>query len=233
MESKQISRIAGTLIFIGIIAGVLSVVPSVEDEKYLEIIYLNKTKVLISALFQFLLIPIFIGFALILYPILKQYNSILSIGFVGFRFMAGVFQLIGIIVLPAFIILSEKYTTGINSNLIFYETVGEILQLSRNLINHLGVIIATGLGNLLLYSILYKEKNIPIWLSTWGITGNILIMTASFLILFQLIEVISTEYIIITTPILLQEIILAIWLIRKGLRHSKYYVDNNINPIAY
>lgn len=233
MGSKKNSRIAGTLIFIGIIVGVLSIISSVENEKYLEIVHLNKNQIFIGAFFQFLLIPIYIGFALILYPILKVYNSILSIGFVGFRFMAGVFQLLGIILLPAFIILSEGYSIEINSNLIFYKTAGEILQLSRDLINHLGVIIATGLGNLLLYSIFYKEKSIPIWLSTWGIIGNLLIIIASFLILFQRIEVISTEYIIITTPILLQEIILAIWLIKKGLRYSKYYVENNINPITH
>tara|TARA_R110002050_G_scaffold177889_2_gene311122 strand:- start:1608 stop:2282 length:675 start_codon:yes stop_codon:yes gene_type:complete len=221
MVNKQFSKIAGCLIFIGIATGVLSIIPSVESEKYLEIVYQNKTKVLIGALFQFLLIPIYIGFSLILYYLLRQYNSILSIGFIGFRFMAGVFQLIGIILLPAFILLSEKYSTGIDSNLIFYETAGEILKISRDLINHLGVIIATGLGNLLLYSILYKEKNIPIWLSIWGITGNVLIMLAGILILFQLIEVISTEYVIIATPILLQEIILAIWLIKYGLKHTK------------
>lgn len=221
MKNKRNSRIAGILILLGIITGVFSIIPSVDNQKYLEIVYPNKINVLIGAFFQFLLIPIYISFSLLLYPILKQYSSILSIGFVGFRFMAGVFQLIGIILLPTYILLSEKYLIGINSNSIFYETIGEILQLSRDLINHLGVILATGLGNLLLYSIFHKEKIIPIWLSVWGISGNILIMTASFLILFQLLEVISIEYLIITTPLLLQEIILAIWLIKNGLRQQK------------
>tara|TARA_R110002050_G_scaffold585_3_gene4220 strand:- start:2937 stop:3605 length:669 start_codon:yes stop_codon:yes gene_type:complete len=221
MGSKQISKIAGTLILIGIIVGLLSIIPSVENEKYLETVYSNKTQIYIGAFFQFLLIPIYIGFALILYPLLKQYNSILSIGFFGFRFMAGVFQLLGIILLPAFIILSKNYSIGINPNLMFYETTGEILKISRDLINHFGVILATGIGNLFLYSIFYKEKNIPKWISVWGITGNILIIISSFLILFQLIEVISTVYIIISTPLILQEIILAIWLIKKGLKTYK------------
>ncbi|CAZ97367.1 DUF4386 domain-containing protein [Zobellia galactanivorans] len=231
MEYKQISRIAGVLIFIGIITGILSVVPSVDSEKYLEIVYPNKSKILIGALFQFLLIPIYIGFSLILYPILKQGNNILSIGFVGFRFMAGVFQLIGIILLPSFIILSEKYSTEINFDIKYYETTGQILQLSRDLVNHLGVILATGLGNLFLYRIFYKEKNIPIWLSVWGVIGNILIMAASFLILFQRIKVVSIEYLILTTPLLVQEIILAIWLIKKGLKNPKTSNSNQFNPL--
>lgn len=224
MEGKQISKIAGFLIFVGIIAGILSIIPSIESKKYLEIVYQNKFKVLTGAFFQFLLVPIYIGFSLIMHSLLKQYNRVLSIGFVGFRFMAGTFQLIGLILLPVFILLSKKYSITTDSSLIFYKTAGEILKITRDLVNHLGVIMATGLGNLLLYSILYKEKNIPIWLSIWGISGNILIILASFLIFFKLIEVISTEYIIISIPLILQEIILAIWLIKKGLILKK----NNI-----
>ena len=224
MESKQITKLAGALIFIGIIVGILSVTPSVESENYLEILYINKTKVLIAALFQFLLVPVYIGFSLLLYPLIKQNNRVLSIGFVGFRFMAGAFQLLGIILLPALIFLSEKYSMGNSSNFIFFETVGEILKIFRDLINHLGVIVATGLGNLLLYSILYKEKNIPIWLSIWGLVGNVVIIVGSFLILFQLIDIISIEYIVMTIPLLLQEVVLAFWLIKNGFRYTKILI---------
>ena len=70
-----------------------------------------------------------------------------------------------------------------------------MLKMIRDLTNHLGVMVATGLGNLLLYYILFSGKYIPRWLSVWGIIGNILILLASFLILFQLVDVISTAYI--------------------------------------
>ena len=130
MESKQISKLAGTLIFLGIIAGILSITPTVESVNYLEVVYLNKTKVLIAALFQFLLVPIYIGFSLIFYPLIKQNNRVHSIGFVGFRFMAGAFQLLGVILLPAFIFLSEKYSSGISNNLMLFDMV-EVLHPSH------------------------------------------------------------------------------------------------------
>jgi len=217
-SNKKNSRIAGILIILGIIAGVLSIVPSVESENFLKEVYSNRNQVLTGAIFQFFLVPIYIGFSLILYQILRNYNNALSIGFVGFRIMAGVFQLIGIILLPIFILLSQKYLAQTTSELVFYETLGEMLQLFRDLTNHLGVMLATGLGNLLLYYIFYKGKHIPVWLSLWGIIGNTLIMLASFLILFQLIEVVSTEYGIMTIPLVLQEVVLAIWLMIKGLK---------------
>lgn len=217
-SNKKTSRIAGGLIILGIIAGILSVVPSIESEDFLEKVYPNKNQVLTGAIFQFFLVPIYIGFSLILYQVLRNYNKTLAIGFVGFRIMAGVFQLIGIILLPISILLSQKYLTQTSSELAFYETAGEFLHLFRDLTNHLGVILATGLGNLLLYYIFYKGKHIPVWLSLWGIIGNTLIMLASFLILFQLIEVVSPEYGIMAIPLVLQELVLAIWLIIKGLK---------------
>jgi len=222
-----ISRIAGILIILGIVSGILSIVSSVESESFLNEVYPNKNRVLIGAIFQFLLVPIYIGFSLVLYPILKKYNKTLSIGFIGFRIMAGVFQLLGIILLPIFILLSQKFLAQTNTDLMIYETLSEILKLFRDLTNHLGVILATGLGNLLFYYILFKGKLVPIWLSTWGILGNTLIMVASFLLLFELIEVVSIEYGIMTIPLVLQEVVLAIWLIIKGLNSPVTTQINN------
>ncbi|MDE5423081.1 DUF4386 domain-containing protein [Ancylomarina sp. DW003] len=215
--NKQISKIAGVLIILGIISGILSIVPSVENTKFLEDIYPNKDQVLTAAIFQFLLVPIYVGFSLLLYPILRQYNKSLSIGFVGFRFVSATFQLIGIILLPVFVLLSQKYSITNSSDITIYETSGDMLKLFRDLSNHLGVILATGLGNILFYLILYREKLIPIWLSIWGFLGSIFIMVASFLIIFQLIEVISTEYALMSIPLVGQEIVLAIWLLTRGL----------------
>ena len=216
-SNKKTARTAGILIIFGIVSGILSIVSSVEGENFLNEVYPNKNQVLTGAIFQFLLVPIYIGFSLVLYPVLKNYNKTLSIGFVGFRIMAGTFQLLGIILLPIFIILSQKFLVQPNTNLMFYETIGEMLKLFRDLTNHLGVILATGLGNLLLYYILFKGKLIPVWLSIWGIFGNTVIMIASFLLLFELIEIVSIEYGIMTIPLVLQEVVLAIWLIVKGM----------------
>lgn len=217
-SGKILTRTAGILIILGIISGILSIVPSVESENFLKEVFPNRTQVLTGSIFQFLLVPIYIGYALVLYQVLVKTSKTLSIGFVGFRMIAGAFQLLGMITLPLFILLSQKYLSAqITTELALYETIGEMLHLFRDLTNHLGVILATGLGNLLLYIIFYREKLVPVWLSVWGIAGNVLIMIGSFLLLFQLIEVVSTTYAIISLPIVIQEVVLAIWLIVKGL----------------
>lgn len=82
------------------------------------------------------------------------------------------------------------------------------------------MMLATGLGNLILFYIFYKTKLIPRWISSWGFFGNTLAMLASFLILFRIIDVIAPHFIVLTIPLVLQEIVLAIWLIAKGFNSS-------------
>ncbi|MGB5371842.1 MAG: DUF4386 domain-containing protein [Flavobacteriaceae bacterium] len=224
-SDKRISRNAGILILTGMLAGIISVVPSVESVDYLKESFPNRNQVLIGAIFQFLLVPIYIGFALVLYKPLKTHKENSAVGFVGFRLIAGAFQIFGVILLPLFIYLSKTYLSSIDETLLYYENLGKMLKIIRDLTNHFGVMAATGLGNLLLYYILFSGKFIPKWLSIWGIFGNVLIIFASFLVLFQLVDVISTSYIAITMPLILQELVFAIWLITKGL--SLEYINRS------
>ena len=219
-SNRKTAIYAGIFIIMGMVAGVLSVLPEVEGSNYLSEFSANQIKVLIGAFFQFTLVPIYIGFALLLYPILKKYNESLAIGFVSFRIIAGIFQLIGVILLPIFILLSQEFLKSTPADLLFIHTLGDILKLGRDLANHVGMMLATGLGNLILFYIFYKTELIPRWLSSWGFIGNALAMLASFLILFRIIDVIAPHFIVLTIPLVLQEIVLAIWLIVKGFNSS-------------
>ncbi|MEN8248862.1 MAG: DUF4386 domain-containing protein [Bacteroidota bacterium] len=225
MNSNRKTAIsAGILIIAGIVAGMLSIVPSVESPDYLTVVSENTNQVLTGAFFQFTLVPIYIGFALLLYPILRKYNKSLAIGFVSFRIIAGIFQLIGVIVLPLFLLLSQEFLKTTTPDLLYFQILGDVLKLGRDLANHVGMMLATGLGNLILLYIFYRTKLVPRWLSSWGFIGNILAMLASFLILFSLIDVITPHFVVLTVPLVLQEIVLAIWLIVKGF---------NLSAIAY
>ena len=219
---KKYARIAGILILLGILVGVFSITPSIDGENYLSEVDPNRNQVFVAAVFQSLLIPIYIGFALLLYRILNKENRSLALGFVGFRFIAGAFQLIGVMLLPAFVFLSQDYLSADPGSEQLYQSSGEWLKFARDLVNHVGVILATGLGNLVLYWILLKEKGIPTWLSWFGIIGNGSIMLAAYLVAFQQIDVVSITYGGLSIPLVLQEIILAICLIRTGLRKQEY-----------
>lgn len=200
----------------GMIAGIFSVVPSVDGAEYLTEVVIHKDQLQIGALLQLSLVPIYIGFSLVLYPILKQFKENLAIGFVGFRLMAGVFQFVGVILLPLFLFLSSAFTDSATLDTALFEALGALLKIGRDLANHLGVMLATGFGNLLLYFIFYRTRLIPRWLSWWGVIGNVVAIFASILILLDLIEVISISFAIMTIPLVMEEVVLAIWLITKG-----------------
>lgn len=214
--NRKTSTFAGVLIILGIVVGILSIVPSVESANYLIEVFPNKSQVLLGALFQLFLVPIYTGFALLLYPRLKEYKENLAIGFVVFRMIAGVFQVVGVILLPMFILLSHEFIKSEAPNVLYFEMLGELLKIGRDLTNHLGVMLAMGLGNLLLYSIFYKTRLVPLWLSIWGGLGNLSAILSSFLILLGIIDVISISFAIMTVPLVVQEIVLSFWLIFKG-----------------
>lgn len=218
---RRTALFSGILIILGIIAGVLSVVPAVESPNYLTEVSENQNQVLRGALFQFILAPIYLAFAFLLYPVIKKYNEGLAIGFVGFRVIAQVFQIIGALFLPVFIVLSQEYVNAGTTDLAYIQTFGELLRSGRDLVNHVGVMLSTGLGNILLYYIFYKTKLIPRWLSLFGFVGNILGILASLLIFFSIISVISQGFILLSIPLVLQEVVLALWLISKGFNSSE------------
>lgn len=218
--NRKIAITAGILFFIGMVAGLLSTVPVIEKPEFLIQVSLNKTQVLFGAFFQFIMIPAYVGFALVLYPILRKYNEGLALGFVGFRIIAGVFHLIGVISLPLFLLLSQEYVNAGTPDSSYFQTIGGLLRAGRDLVNHVGMIVALSIGSIMCNYIFYKTKLVPRWLSGFGFIGAIFTMVASLLLLFGVIDLITPIYFLLNSPMAFQEITLAIWLISKGFNES-------------
>ncbi len=62
---------------------------------------------------------------------------------------------------------------------------------------------------------LFKSRLVPRFLSVWGIVGALMYMLAGYLVLFG-VEAMSPILIILSIPLALNEMVLAIWLIVKG-----------------
>ena len=97
MDTKRKTTIfAGILYFIGFFSGLLSIVPAVDAKDYLSQISANTNQVLFGALFQFIMSIAYVGFAITLYPILNKFNERLSLGFLIFRIIAAILNIIGL-----------------------------------------------------------------------------------------------------------------------------------------
>ncbi|MFZ6028910.1 MAG: DUF4386 domain-containing protein [Chloroflexota bacterium] len=208
--------LAGILFFIGMVAGIFSVVPAVEGPAYLVEVAAQQNQVLLGAFFQLLMVPAYLGFALVLYPLLSEHNQALTLGFAAFRMIAAVFLLVGVILLPLFIILSEAFLQAGTPAASHFQTIGGLLRAGRDLVNHVAMIVALNLGDLLFFVVLYQTRLVPRWLAGWGLTGVSLTLLASLLILFRLTDVITPAYMLLNMPLAFQGIVLALWLIIKG-----------------
>jgi hypothetical protein len=71
-----------------------------------------------------------------------------------------------------------------------------------------------GLGALILYFTLFQSELIPRWLSGWGLVGATLILAMGLLRMF------GHPAIYLAIPIILNELVLAVWLIVLGLSSS-------------
>ncbi|MEQ4726236.1 DUF4386 domain-containing protein [Nonomuraea sp. B19D2] len=214
--NRRATAIAGVLAIVGMIAGVSSIVPALEEPHYLDLISAHESQVIVGAVSQFIMIPAYVGFALNLYPTLKRENEVLSLGFLGFRLIAATFHFIGVILLPLFLVLGQEFAQAGASSASHLEALGELLRTARDLVNHVALILSLGVGDLLLFGILYRSRLVPGWLSVWGLLGIGLAMSASFLVLFRMTDVVAPLYLSINAPLALQSLVLAIWLITRG-----------------
>ncbi|MFI9559537.1 DUF4386 domain-containing protein [Nonomuraea endophytica] len=215
-ENRRAVAMAGALVIVGMIAGMLSVVPVIEESNYLALIPAHENQIIVGAVSQFIMIPAYVGFALYLYPTLRKVNEALSLGFLGFRMVAATFHFIGVILLPLFLVLGQEFTQAGASGAAHLETLGELLRTARDFVNHVALIISLGLGDLLLFGILYRSRLVPRWLSVWGLVGAGSAILASFLVLVGLTDVVTPVYLAINAPLALQSLVMAIWLIARG-----------------
>jgi hypothetical protein len=215
-SNRKRTIIAGSLYIVGTVAGVLSISTAADAPDYLVKAAANANQVLSSALFQFIMTIAYLGFAITLYPILRKHMESLALGFLSFRIVATVLNIIGFICLLLLLSLSQQYVKAGTQDLSHFQTLGDLLRKGRDFVNHVAMIFATSVGGLMFYLLLFKTKLIPRWLSLWGFTGTLFTIFASILIMFQKIEIITSTYIVLNLPLILLEIVLAIWLIAKG-----------------
>lgn len=219
MNADRIPAIlAGALYFLGLVAGVFSVVPVIDLPDYLTQISANIGQVTSGAFFQSLMMAAYVGMAITLYPILKKHNESLALGYVGFRLVAAAFIVIGVILLLLLLTLSQEFTkvgAPVSSH---FQTVGEVLRTGRDLVNHAGMVLALSMGGLLFNFLLYQTSLVPRWLSGWGLAGTAVTIVASFLFIFRAIDLLTSVY--ITFPLALQEMVFAVWLLAKGFNSS-------------
>ncbi|MFC4075301.1 DUF4386 domain-containing protein [Salinithrix halophila] len=214
-SDRRSAVITGLLLIAGMVAGIFSVVPVIDGADYIVKAITYENQVLIGAFFQLLMVAAYVGIPILMYPILSKHNKGLALGSVAFGIIAGVFIIIGVIILLLLLTLSHEFTKVGTLDESYFQTLGGLLQAGRDLVNHVATTLAFVLAMLLFNCIFYQTKLVPRWLSVWGLIGSTLSILASLLFMIRFIGLDET-YMMLNIPIAFQQLVLAIWLIVKG-----------------
>jgi hypothetical protein len=195
--------------------GNLSIKPILDATDYLVQISANENLMIIASLLVLISAFAGAGIAICLYPILKKHHEALTLGSVGFRLMEGMLIIIGVVALLSLLTLGQEYVTAGASNASLYQISGTLLQAVKTWAGQLSVIAFTT-GALMYYYVFYQSKLVPRWLSGWGILGAALSLASALLAIAGLLTPLSAVFISFNLLILVQEMVLAGWLIVKG-----------------
>ena len=220
---RKNARIVGVLFITAAVAGILSAVlltPILGDAAYLTKLFENENQVIMGSLFGVILAVACAGIAIGLYPVLRKHNEGLALGSVGFRIIEAVFWGVNAIIPLSLLTLSREHVKAGALDASNFQILGTLLLSARDSAGPLLGAIAFSIGAFMYYYIFYRAKLIPRWLSGWGLAAIILHLSVALLTMFALIDSFSTIGVVMNLPILLQEMVLAVWLIVKGFNPS-------------
>jgi hypothetical protein len=214
--------VTGILFLVADTAGFLALFaqPFLNAPDYLTRVAANELTVLAGALLVFVMGWADAGIGISMYPVLRRHNEGLALGAAAFRIIDGVFHCLGAVLIVLLATLSREFIKAGPAALAQFQGLGTLLLEGHTWVVAVGALLAWCIGAYLYYALFYKTRLVPRWLSIWGLAGITLTVAASILVLFRQVAPMSTAQLIMSFPVALQEIVLAVWLIVKGFSPS-------------
>ncbi len=221
--SKKIARITGILFIIATIAGTAgaaALAPILTDANYLINASTKQSNVIAGVIFTLIMAIAAAGIPITMYPILKRQNKSLAIGYIGARFLEAMFYFAQATLFLTLLTLSREFVAAGTPDNSYFQTLGTLIMAASDWNGHVILDLAVfSVGALILNSMLFKSRFIPRLVSGFGIIGAIMYFIAALLILFGH-EPLSTIQIVLSIPLALSELVLALWLIIKGFNQN-------------
>jgi uncharacterized protein DUF4386 len=230
--NRKTAIMVGVLYIIGTVAGILSLVltgPILESPDYLRQVSMNPNQIVIGALFVLTMGLALAMVPVMMFPILKNYNAALAVGYLVFRgALEAVTYLVFVIGWLWLPLISQEFIKANAAEASFFQSLGDLVLEAHGRLSHVLAIIFI-LGALMFYFVLYQSKLVPRWLSGWGLLAAIPYFVSSVLGLFTLPDAMSTiptlapgasAGVVLVLPMAVQEMVLAVWLIVKGFNSS-------------
>lgn len=209
---------AGVLLIVCTVISILSAAPlgsTLDNGDYLAQLPSRESSVLLSAVLEFVWAATGVGIAVALYPALRSHNRGLGLGAVAGRLVEGVFVMVGSLGLLAALTVGQHAQTAGTPGPAAQAAGDSMMALRHWALGFLGLL-AFLTGALMYYLVLFNARLLPRWLAGWGIAAVALSYVATLHAGYTQAFGFSTVNTVLNVPILLQEMVMAVWLIVRG-----------------
>jgi len=218
INSKTQARIAGVLLVLGtvpiLIAMALWGKPLMSPE-YLSAMAAHPDQVRLFVLTIMVMGLSCAGIGIALYPVLKRYNEGLALTAMGFRLMEGPLQMVSAVGFMALLAVSQEFVKAGSPLVSMYQSAGAAIKAVNDWFT-IAYFLPFCIGASCYYIIFYKARLVPRWLSVWGLASLLLMTISNMAGILDLIDASSPVGSVLCMPIMIQELVLAVWLIVKG-----------------
>lgn len=215
---RRVALAAGALFIVAGVAGLLASAvehPVLTGAGYLAKIAQNAGQVSAGGLLEFIEAGTSAGIAIALYPVLRERGQGLAVGAVALRTLEAAMYAVGGVITLSLLYLARQHAPAAAPGAA--GTLGDALAGV-----HQSAILAGAYayiaGALMYYTVFYRCRLVPRWLTGWGIAAEVPLLIACLLATFHGTDV--TSYKFLALPIAIQEYALAAWLIFKGFTPS-------------
>ena len=176
----------------------------------------NGNGVVLTAVIEFVWAGTGMGIAVALYPVLRKFNPALALGAVIGRVVENVFILVATLSLLALLTVSQEAVAAGSAGVASAVTESNLLLALREWDHEFVMLIPFAIGSFLYNYVLYRSRLVPRWLAGWGIVAIVLSVVPAMYAGFTQEFGFTTINNVLSAPIALQEMTLAVWLIVKG-----------------
>jgi hypothetical protein len=216
-SNKKTARAVGVLFLVGMVAGVvgnLLIQSTLTAPDYLSTISTNSVKLATGAMLMFMTSIWDATHGILMFPILKQRNERIAIGYFGFRIVDSVFLALQVLFILLQIPLGSEYLKASGDDGFYLQPLSTLI-IQANLYAYQIGMVAVGLAGLMLCYMFCKAKLVPKFIAVWGFVGYATILGGSVL------EVLGFDLLLIhTIPGGLWELFIGVWLIVRGFNSS-------------
>jgi hypothetical protein len=218
-ESRRISLSTGVLFVITFIASIPALYlfqPVLDDP----VGYIagggDSNRIFLGALLELITILANIGTAVVLFPLLKRQNEVLSLGFVASRLLECTFMAIGVISVLTIVTLQQDASRIDEGS---FGAIAYTLAAIKDWTFLLGPGFVVGIGNgMLLGYLMYRSGLIPQRMAWLGLVGGPLICLSGIAVMFDVDQPGGTLQGLATVPEFLWELLLGVYLTARGFR---------------